>query len=128
VAGWWGFKVRKGDATDIIISIIRKKLGYLKIEKSELKRFARDFQKTFSGRQRLIGSWAGMIRPLYSLMDVYKITPFSDRFKNFEEYTVTMFLLSCDFFRKGADLTREVKYTAIYDPFEMGCENPFANY
>lgn len=127
-AGWWAFKVRKGDATDIIISIIRKKLGYMKIDKSQLKKFARDFQNTLSTKQRLIGSWSGMIRPLYSFVDIYKITPFSDKFKNFEEYTVTMFLLSCDFFTGGADLNRQVKYTALYDPLEMGCENPFANY
>ncbi|UCC78304.1 MAG: hypothetical protein JSW64_08430 [Candidatus Zixiibacteriota bacterium] len=128
VAGWWAFKVRKGDASDIIISIIRKKLGYMKIDKSEVKRFAGDFQKTFSNKQRLIGGWAGMLRPFYSLLDIHKITPFSDKFKNFEEYAVTTFLLSCDFFRNGADLSREVKYTVLYDPYEIGCENPFANY
>jgi len=120
--------VRKGDATDIIASIIRKKLNYMKINKSELKKFADDFQKTLSAKQSLIGSWSGMLRPLYSFLDIYKITPFSDKFENFEEYTVTMFLLSCDFFTGGADLNRQVKYTALYDPYEMGCENPFAVY
>lgn len=128
VAGWWAFKVRKGDASDIIISIIRKKLGYLKIDKSELKRFADDFQKTLSKKQRIIGSWSGMLRPLYSLVDIYKITPISDKFENIEKYVITIFLLSCDFFRNGADLSREVKYVALYDPYEIGCENPFATY
>ena len=127
-AGWWAFKVRKGDASDIIISIVRKKLGYLKINKSELKRFASDFQKEMSRKQRIIGSWAGMLGPLYSLVEIYKISPISDRFRNFEELVVTTFLLSSDFFRNGADLNRDVKYIALYDPMETGCENPFAKY
>jgi hypothetical protein len=127
-AGWWAFKVRKGDTTDIIISIIRKKLGYMKIDDSELKRFARDYQNTMSEKLRLIGSWSGMLRPLYTLLDIHKITPYSDQFKGFEEFTVTLFLLSSDFFLNGADLNRPVKYEALYDPYESGCGNPFANY
>lgn len=126
-AGWWAFKVRKGDATDLIISIIRKKLGYLKIGNSELRKFAADYQNTFSARRKWGSSWAGILSPIYSVMDIYKITPYSDDFKGFEELTVTTFLLSSDFFRNGADLNREVKYIGLYDPYEQGCENPFAS-
>ena len=120
--------MRKGDAADIIISIIRKKLNYMRIDKSELKEFADDFQNTLSAKQRMIGGWAGMLRPLYSIVDIYKVTPYSDKFKGFEEYAITTFLLSSDFFKNGADLSRKVKYIALYNPYEMGCENPFANY
>ena len=128
IAGWWIFKVRKGDATDIIISILRKRLNYMKIDKSELKKFADDFQKIVTGKHRYYGSWAGMLKPLYAVFNIYKLTPFSDKFRDFEEYTVTMFLLSSDFFTGGADLSRQVKYIALYDPYESGCENPFAIY
>ena len=36
------------------------------------------------------------------------------------------FLLSSDFFRKGADESRRVHYVAFYDPYVIGCPNPFA--
>jgi len=126
--GWWLFKVRKGDATDIIISILKKRVGYLKIDKVDLDKFAADYQNIISAKRRYLGSWSGLLTPIYRFVDIFDITPFSDDFRSFEEFTVTLFLLSSDFFDKGADLNRPVKYNGLYDPYQSGCDNPFAEF
>ncbi len=42
-----------------------------------------------------------------------------------EEFLATDFLLSSDFFWKGADASRTVQYIALYDKMRP-CGNPFA--
>jgi hypothetical protein len=126
--GWWLFKVRRGDSTDIIMAILKKRLGYLKTEQADLEKFAADFQGIISARRRYLGSWSGLLTPLYAVVDIFDITPYSRDFESFEEFTVTLFLLSSDFFEKGADLNRPVKYYGLYDPYETGCDNPFAEF
>lgn len=128
VGGWWFFKVRKGDATDIIVSILKKRAGYLKTDPADLEKFAADFQTIISAKRRYLGSWSGLLTPLYRVVDIFDITPFSEDFRSFEEFTVTLFLLSSDFFEKGADLNKPVKYYELFDPYENGCDNPFAKF
>jgi hypothetical protein len=126
--GWWLFKVRKGDATDIIIAILKKRLGYLKIDPADLEKFAADFQNIISARRRYLGSWSGLLTLIYRVINIFDMTPFSDNFRSLEEFTVTLFLLSSDFFENGADLNKPVKYVGLYDPYETGCDNPFAKF
>ena len=126
-AGWWIFKVRKRDATDIIVAILKKRLGYLKVDNSDLEKFASDFQQIISPKRRYFGSWSGIISPIYRAVDIFNATPYSEEFRSFEEFAVTLFLLSSDFFHYGADLDRKTKYTKLFDPYENGCDNPFVD-
>ena len=126
-AGWWIFKVRKGDATDIIVAILKKRLDYLNVDDSDLQNFASDFQRIISPKRRYLGSWAGIISPIYSVVDVFDAMPYSKEFRSFEEFAVTLFLLSSDFFHHGADLKRKTRYAKLFDPYENGCDNPFVN-
>lgn len=128
VGGWWFFKARKRQAADMIISILHKKLPYLELDETGLNNFALDFQKTLSEKQVLIGKWAGLLIPVYSVVDIFKIVPFSKKFEQFEGFVVTIFLLSSDFFYNGADTSRVIKYRSLYDPFESGCDNPFVTF
>jgi len=128
VGGWWFFKARKREAADIIISILHKKLPYLELDETGLNNFALDFQKTLSEKQVLIGTWAGLLKPIYSIVDIFKFVPFSKKFEQFEGYVVTIFLLSSDFFYNGGDASRIINYRSFYDPYESGCDNPFAVY
>ena len=73
VSGWWFFKVRKGDATDYIKSVLKKHLGYLKLDEDGVNRFAIDFQERTSSKKRYWASWIGMISPVYSLFDMVKL-------------------------------------------------------
>jgi hypothetical protein len=127
VAGWWIFKVRNGDATDIIVAILKKRLNYINVGDSDLEKFAADFQYAVSPKRRYLGSWAGILRPVYSVVDIFKISPYSKEFRSFEEFSVTIFLLSSDFFQHGADLDRKIRYLRLFDPYEYGCDNPFVN-
>jgi len=128
VGGWWFLKVRKGDATDYIKSALKKHLGYLKLDKDGVERFASEFQERISPGRRYWGSWVGIVGPLYSTVDLLRITPRSKKFKEFEEDIVTMYLLSSDFFIYDADMSRTIQYIQFYDTFEVGCANPFAQY
>ncbi len=40
----------------------------------------------------------------------------------------TRYLLSTDFFRHGADPSREVRYVGLYDPDNVPCNNPLAQF
>lgn len=37
------------------------------------------------------------------------------------------FLLSTDFFTNKMDISKPVKFTAVYDPYQKPCCNPFSN-
>ena len=128
IGGWWFFKVRKGDASDYIISVLRKRLDYLTLDNDGLKRFARDFQERTSPRRRYWNSWLGILSPVYAVFDFYKITPQPKRFSSFETEIVTQYLLGSDFFIYDADTNRTIHYLQFYDTFETGCANPFANF
>lgn len=127
IGGWWIFKVRKNDATDIIVAMLKKRLGYLNVDDSDLHKFAGDFQATFSPKRKYVSSWVGILGPVYSVADIFKITPYSKEFSSFEEFTVTTFLLSTDFFDHRADLKRKTSYVGLFDIYDNGCNNPFIN-
>jgi hypothetical protein len=98
------------------------------MDPADLEKFAADFQNIISARRRYLGSWSGLMTPLYAIVDIFDLTPFSADFKSFEEFAVTQFLLSSDFFENGANLNKPVKYISLYDPYETGCDNPFAKF
>ncbi len=128
IGGYWFLKVRGKRAADIIAAILNKKLGYLQIEKAGVESFIADFQKTLSPKQILIGKYAGLFKPFYTYLNIFEYLSFTKKFKQFEEYVCTIFLLSSDFFYSGADVERVVKYSSLYDPYEAGCDNPFADF
>ena len=128
VGGWWCFKVRKGDASDHIKSVLRKRLGYLKLDKDGVDSFSREFQTRTSDKRRFWGSWIGIIAPVYALVDLVKILPKSRSFEEFEDDIITHYLLSSDFFDSETDTSRTIQYVQFYDTYEMGCANPFARF
>jgi len=121
--GWWNFKVRKGDISDIVVTLVRKKLDYLQIDEAGLEQFAIDFAGTRAPMFALRLSWMGMFSPLYAHTNVLDSTNAVDVFG---EEVAKLFLLSSDFFWNGSDITREVKYIKFYNPYTRPCANPFA--
>ncbi len=128
VGGWWFFKVRKGDATYYIKSVLKKRLGYLNLEKISLDRFARVYQERLDTARLYWGSWIGILGPVYAMFDMVRFLPKSRSFKNFEDDIITMYLLSSDFFIYDADTNRTVNFIEYYDSPEVGCANPFAEF
>ena len=128
VGGWWFFKVRKGDATDYVKSVLKKHLGYLRHDEDGLNKFAIEYQERTSPKKRYWASWIGIIGPVYSMLDLVKFIPNSQKFKWLETDIVTMYILSSDFFIYDADMNRTVRYIQFYDTIDVGCANPFAKF
>lgn len=126
VGGWWLMSGRRHDCTSIISAIIRKKLPYLHIDDSELARFAQDVQERLDSELRKKLSRFGLLAPLYSIVNLSAIMP--QELRNYEERLARKFLMSSDFFRKGARTDQPVRYLVYYDPYELACANPFAQF
>ena len=93
--------------------IIRKQLGFLKLDEPGLIQFANEYSKgidkyyklTLKG-YNLLGIDASQSGKIHQL--------------------VTTYLLSSDFFIHGMDESRTVKYLAMYDPYLRPCAHPFS--
>jgi hypothetical protein len=124
IAGIVGLRVAFSSPESAIVKVLRKKLCYLKLEPSGVQRFARDLaaRNEISGaRLRIIDS-AG---PLYTAPALSSHTKLNDGILHGEERVTTLYLMSSDFFKNGADESREVHYVGYYDPM-VACNNPFA--
>jgi len=128
VGGWWIFNVRRGEISHIVIGILNKRLSYLNISDRNLEAFASDIQTSLPPRIRELISWAGMLTPVYSRIEVFQMSPYTKkRFEELEEYIISKFLLSSDFFYNNAREDREIEYIGLY-PYARPCSNPFARF
>jgi len=123
-ANWWFTRVRSRDYSDILLAVLYRHLGHLKTRDGDFERFASEFPLTY--RYTPLMPWAGLAAPVYSRTGIAAFVPGSARFRRFEEDVVSAFLLSTDFFWRGADETRELVYAGFYDPYYRPCQNPFA--
>jgi hypothetical protein len=107
-----------------IAKVIYKKLGYLKLDPAGVRQFAADVSahKAISSlRLRSIDA----LGPLYT---GYSLSPnghLAEAITHGEDKVTTLYLMSSDFFRNGADKTQTVHYLGYYDPV-VACNNPFA--
>jgi hypothetical protein len=124
--GAWGLG-RLGFQMEIA-SILRRRLGFLKLDEGGVRAFAKDQTRaTFSKkiptwnrlRYHMLASGASSFKRFYRSTD----TRF--RMGRFEDTLVSTYLLSSDFFWNGSDESRTVNYVAYYDP-NRPCHNPFA--
>jgi hypothetical protein len=124
--GAWGLG-RLGFRMEIA-SILRRRLGFLKMDEGGIRAFAKDQTRaTFSKkiptwnrlRYHMLASGASSFKRFYRSTD----TP--SRMGRFEDTLVSTYLLSSDFFWNGSDESRAVNYVAYYDP-SRPCHNPFA--
>jgi hypothetical protein len=124
--GAWGLG-RLGFRMEIA-SILRRRLGFLKMDEGGIRAFAKDQTRaTFSKkiptwnrlRYHMLASGASSFKRFYRSTD----TP--SRMGKFEDTLVSTYLLSSDFFWNGSDESRTVNYVAYYDP-NRPCHNPFA--
>ena len=106
--------------TEGIATVVKARLDHLSLDQTGLDRFAADFVERLppippGTRQRL--TWLAWAYPAYARVF---------RPSELETEMVTSFLLGSDFFRRGTDETRVVRYIGFYDPYSMVCGNPFA--
>jgi len=123
--GWWYLKVREPDPTDILLAILRKHTARLIVKDEDLVAFVEAIKGRHEHSATL--AWMGMLGPIYRHLDVFSLTrEMRGKMRLLEDEVVGEFLLSTDFFHRGADEKRELRYLGVFDPYERQCMNPFA--
>ena len=128
IAALTTWRFNRGNEEDAVIAVLRKRLDYLILDEQGLRAYARDLvnRQVVSSTKLLL---IEVVAPIYTRLDVSSYeNVFSQVVRHGEERVVSLYLLSSDFFLKGADETRIVRYRAYYDPISQprGCVNPFA--
>jgi len=119
-----GWSVLRSKQQDAVITIIYKRLFYLRLDDAGVRRFAHDFvanTKLSGGKLRLVAAFA----PIYRRWVLSPDSLLAHAMRFGEERVISRYLLSSDFFTTGADENRVVQYVAFYDPLRA-CGNPFA--
>jgi hypothetical protein len=123
-AGFLVWRFTHTTKEDAVITILYKRLDYLKLDPAGVRAFARDFVANTDmshGKLRVIAAFSPLYRHMVFPPD--NIISHSTRFG--EERIVSRYLQSSDFFTTGADESRIVRYVGFFDPMRA-CGNPFA--
>jgi hypothetical protein len=110
-----------------IVSHVRRRLSFLKLDEVGLQAFAKDQVAALLAKRP---TWNRMKYHFFALFtnSFTKYDRSSDRRSRVERMTdgfASTYLLSSDFFINGADAARSVWYLSLYDPVRA-CGNPFA--
>ncbi len=110
-----------------IVSAVRRRLSFLRFDEAGVHSFAKDHIRVLLTKRP---SWYRWKYHFYALFHkpVARWGMSNDRRsrrERLEDYFATMYLLSSDFFVKGADESRLIQYVSLYDPMRA-CGNPFA--
>ncbi|MFL6604079.1 MAG: hypothetical protein ACJ8R9_22505 [Steroidobacteraceae bacterium] len=111
-----------------VASLVRKRLNFLKLEEAGLQEFAKDQVAALLAK-----------RPTWNRWKYHFLVIFTKQFSQYGGYSndkrtrtqrladnlSTLFLLSSDFFVNGADESRTIQYTGLYDSL-VPCSSPFA--
>jgi hypothetical protein len=122
--GVWGVDLASESE---IVSAVRRRLGFLRLDEAGLHSFAKDY---ISGLLAKRPSW---YRWKYHVQSLFRkpgarwgiSTDTRSRRERLADNLATLYLLSSDFFLNGADESRPVKYVSLYDPMRA-CGAPFA--
>ena len=103
-----------------IVSGLKNRFSYLKLEPNCLAQFAKafiNFQET--------QDYAYAQKVKIKLLSSY-VTP-GGKHSDIEDYVAENFLLSTDFFYNKMDATKEVKFVSLFNPQLRPCSNPFSS-
>lgn len=115
---------RHSDPGDIVVAILDRNLGHLRVDPASFRDFAKDYvahQKDYEQKLRVLSP----ISPLLKFMNPYDWFKQGDAYRRLSDNVVSKYLLSTDFFQNGADENRPVTYLSFYDPYTAVCRNPF---
>lgn len=115
---------RRRAAPDLIVAILERRVGYLKVDTESFRSFAAEFIVGRGQYERQIAAVSVLSGPL-RYWSPYAWLPHAHAFRRLEDSIVSHYLLSTDFFVHDADETRLVNYLGLYNPFESVCRNPF---
>lgn len=125
VAGVWGVDIASESE---IVSAVRRRLGFLRFDEAGLHSFAKDQIAALLAKRPSWYRWKYHFHSLFSKPPAARWGISNDtrtRRERMEDNLATIYLLSSDFFLKGADESRIIQYVSLYDPLRA-CGNPFA--
>jgi hypothetical protein len=111
-----------------IVSGVRRKLSFLTLDDAGLHAFAKDYINSMLAKRPSWYRWKVHFHALFARPSAARwgiSTDNRSKRDRLDDYLATLFLLSSDFFVKGADETQVVGYVNLYDPMRA-CGNPFA--
>ena len=124
VGGGYGLlKWFTAEPTDIIIAILKRRVGYLDIEFEAFKFFAGDYVKWKATEARKLKMLSVVSFPAQHISP-YELLPQGNPVRRLENNVVSQFLLSTDFFQNGASDNRKIRYQGFYNPLVTICANP----
>jgi len=124
--GYVGWRYFGSSDEEAFVTVVRRRLDYLKLDLDGVNAFARDMAARHlisNGRLRFLN----VVTPLYMHATLSTKSRFGSALRHGEERIVTNYLLSSDFLINGADESRVVRYLGYYDPMRA-CGNPFAQF
>ena len=110
--------------SDIIVAILKRRLGKLNVDDGVFEQYAIELiekRREFKGKLKILST----VSSLATLVTPYNLLPMKHPLRRIENYTVSNFLLSTDFFQNGADVSKPVSYFGFYDPYKRPCANFF---
>jgi hypothetical protein len=126
IAGYAGWSYFGSSDREAFVTVVRRRLDYLKLDLEGVDAFARDMAAAHvisNGRLRFLN----VVKPLYLHVPLSPRSRLGGALRHGEERVVTTYLLSSDFLINGADESRIVRYLGFYDPMRA-CGNPFAQF
>jgi hypothetical protein len=122
-----GWRVARTTPQEAIITVLRKRLDYLRLDEAGIRRFANDLVArgdVSPVRLRVLAAFA----PLYNRLSLRGHTGWLQTVRHGEERVTTAFLLSSDFFKNGRNESLPVHYVGFYEPMvnPVPCGSPFA--
>src|SRR5271165_5382777 len=122
--GVWGVDIASEAE---IVSAIRRRLGFLRLDEAGLHSFAKDYIRGLLAKRPSWYRWKYHIQSLFRKPGArWGIsTDTRSRRERLSDNLATLYLLSSDLFLKGADESRVVQYVSLYDPMRV-CGAPFA--
>ncbi len=111
-----------------IAAAVRRRLPMLRLDEAGLHEFAKDQIAVLLAKRPSLKRVRTRIRMVLDKTPPVKFGMSTDKRtkrEHLEDNLATLYLLSSDFFWKGADQSRTIKYIALYDPMRA-CGNPFA--
>lgn len=125
IAALAGVRYALSSGEGAIVTVLQKRLHYLTLDDAGVHAFAKDLAASKMitvGKLRLAAA-AGLLN-----FEPQSMNLLDTMLRQGEEHIVSTYLLSSDFFLRGADVTQKVSYMGFYDPFAYACRNSFARF
>jgi hypothetical protein len=122
---YWLYKWHYGNPADVVVSILKRRVGYLRVDPKTFHVFSKDyleFRKEYEEDLRKLSVASLPLR----FMSPYAWLDQGHAFRRLEDNVVSKFLLSTDFFQNGGNDRTLVRYLSFYDPQRAVCRNPLA--